>query len=907
MKKIISLLCAATIGVSACIAVSATHTGIQNTDELEKARVMQLLEIMNGDENGNLNLDNTVTRAEFVKMIVSASPYKSSAGKSSAVSMFPDVTSGHWAAGYISAAINGGLLTGYLDGTFRPENNVTLEEAVVVILKLLGYTASDFQGTYPEAQLAKYEEIDLDTSISAKRGDILTRRECMKLIYNALCTKTKQGSYYCTTLGYSLDGDNTIDYLSLLTSDMTGPFVNTQNGVWQTKATFADNANTVLYRDGKAVNADQIDTYDVYYYSDKIKTVWFYSDKVFGRIDGIAPNLETPQSVIIGNATYSLTPTAAKRVTAGGEVAEDDYVMLLCDKDGKIADIIPADAETYNRYSDKDADLLAEVNKTVSDPIVVSDLTAYKSEIPFDIAKAEILFDGERITSSQIKLYDVLYYSVPFNTVWVFRDVKNGVCTAVSPSRESPTAVVVGGKSYALSTDTARYKFSNYGLLKADMLVTLLLGKDGSVVDALPAGLEVIGDGEDMVSYGEVVASGLKGPYVANANGKLSSDTAINLDTAIVYRGGKLSSIKDIKQYDVYYYSKILNTVWLYSDTASGYVEAISPNKMSPNAITLSGKTYSLGTVSAQFEFSALGSFDIGDRVTLLLGKDGEAAGVVKAGTVETGVVYGVVLSSGEQTYADADGKKYVSDTVTVYTTSGDVYTYQTGGSFDAGKPVKVVVGENKVNISGLSSPKSVSSALKYTDAVKNGKFASDVEIIEYFNESIYGKVVASRISGGDMWYNDIMYCELNENGEITKLILDNYTGDLVEYGLLTEVDGSYYKYIIDDVEKSYSSGDVKFTVSEGAAYFAMNGQNIVKIGSIKANIEIATVVGNKAYTAKNAEYTIDDNARVYVRQGTDYKVYDTDILKTNNYSTVIGYYDKAPEYGGKIRVIVAY
>lgn len=244
---------------------------------------------------------------------------------------------------------------------------------------------------------------------------------------------------------------------------------------------------------------------------------------------------------------------------------------------------------------------------------------------------------------------------------------------------------------------------------------------------------------------------------------------------------------------------------------------------------------------------------------------------------------------------------------MTVYSTDGSVYTYQTNGSFDAGKPVKVVVGEDKVNITGLSSPKSVSSALKYTDAVKNGSFASDARIIEYFNESIYGEVLASRISGSNMWWSDIIYCELNDAGEIKHLILDNYTGDLVEYGLLTEVDGSYYEYIIDDYERSYNSGDVKYTVSEGAAYFAMNGQNIVKIGSIKPNIEIAAINGNYAYTSKNAEYMIDDNARVYVRVSGEYKVYDLDYLKTNSYSTVIGYYDKAPEYGGKIRVIVAY
>ena len=219
-----------------------------------------------------------------------------------------------------------------------------------------------------------------------------------------------------------------------------------------------------------------------------------------------------------------------------------------------------------------------------------------------------------------------------------------------------------------------------------------------------------------------------------------------------------------------------------------------------------------------------------------------------------------------------------------------------------------VVVGENGVNVTGLSSPKSQSYAVNAADAVKNGKFADNAQIIEYYDESVYGKVLESRIAGRDIWYTDIIYYKLNEDGEIEILILDNYTGDLVEYGLLTEVNGSYYEYIIDGAVKSYSSGDTRFTVRKGAAYFAMSGDRIKKIGNITTETDIAVINRNKAYSSKNEGYEIADDVKVYMYDYTDYeyKLSDLDELVSSDYSEITGYYDKAVSAGGKIRVITA-
>ena len=94
----------------------------------EAGQVLSALDIMVGDQNGDLNLGATVTRAEFTKMVIAASPYRDSAGEAASVSPYPDVPRTHWAAPYVQAAASAGYVSGYLDGTFHPSANITLAE-----------------------------------------------------------------------------------------------------------------------------------------------------------------------------------------------------------------------------------------------------------------------------------------------------------------------------------------------------------------------------------------------------------------------------------------------------------------------------------------------------------------------------------------------------------------------------------------------------------------------------------------------------------------------------------------------------------------------------------------------------------------------------------------------------------
>ncbi len=87
-----------------------------------------------GDTNGNFNPANPITRAEFVTI---ANKFIGSDVTVPETNQFTDI-SGHWAEKAILAAANGAYwISGYSDGTFRPNAYITRAEAMTIINKML--------------------------------------------------------------------------------------------------------------------------------------------------------------------------------------------------------------------------------------------------------------------------------------------------------------------------------------------------------------------------------------------------------------------------------------------------------------------------------------------------------------------------------------------------------------------------------------------------------------------------------------------------------------------------------------------------------------------------------------------------------------------------------------------------
>lgn len=93
--------------------------------------------ILEGDLNGKFNPKSKVTRAQLATILVRFDSVQSTSGVT-----FNDV-SGHWAKDSIETAANKDWVNGYNDGSFKPDNSVTRAEAMKMINKAMGYSATE--------------------------------------------------------------------------------------------------------------------------------------------------------------------------------------------------------------------------------------------------------------------------------------------------------------------------------------------------------------------------------------------------------------------------------------------------------------------------------------------------------------------------------------------------------------------------------------------------------------------------------------------------------------------------------------------------------------------------------------------------------------------------------------------
>ena len=168
-KHFISAALALCLTLSLCVGAQAAGSGA-------KQEALQALGILTAGDS----LTSPVTRAQFAQMLVAASPYQDGA-EGYGSSLFKDLKGDHWASGYVRIAIEQGWMTGYVDGSFRPDQAISLEEGCAALLRALGYDPTALKGAYPAAQLSRANALGLLDGVSARQGGALTRQDCVDL------------------------------------------------------------------------------------------------------------------------------------------------------------------------------------------------------------------------------------------------------------------------------------------------------------------------------------------------------------------------------------------------------------------------------------------------------------------------------------------------------------------------------------------------------------------------------------------------------------------------------------------------------------------------------------------------------------------------------------------------------
>lgn len=155
LKKMTAVFIAAAMMIGAGAAVPATAETTYTDYVVENEAIFaDNFGLMQGYEDGTFRPNNPITRAEFTASLVRASEVAYPDTKSASIN-FSDLDKSDWAYDTVAKAVSLGFVSGYEDGTFHPYDNVTYEQAVTMIFNLLGYKpVAELYGGYPHAYIS---------------------------------------------------------------------------------------------------------------------------------------------------------------------------------------------------------------------------------------------------------------------------------------------------------------------------------------------------------------------------------------------------------------------------------------------------------------------------------------------------------------------------------------------------------------------------------------------------------------------------------------------------------------------------------------------------------------------------------------------------------------------------------
>ncbi len=413
----------------------ALSPDIADTKYAEAAELLGALGIMVGDaESGAFRPDDPILRSEMSKVAVYSIGLEDVVKSSNGTTKFPDVPSDHWATGAINVADQQGLVIGDTEGTFRPDDNVTFEEAVTIIVRALGYEpAAQDKGGFPTGYMyiassnQLLRGIDAVSTQPAKRGDIA------QLVFNAMTVNLMEQVGYGSSATYEVV-DKTLLYDRLNVEKAYGQITGTDETTLTGGAATSDNRIIIDNQNYLAgdTNAAQYLGYNVLYYAriDKTsdeKTLILVSEQPNKNnsitltstdiVDVTGDNQRTIEywgnrdvdrktktATIKADATYIYNGKYKATVTNDElKPASGNMVLLDTDVNG-VYDIV-----FVNHFTNLVVDTISEVTGRVTDKYL-------NGSIVFDEnngnVKYSIIKDGQRIGLTDLKEWNVISYTI---------------------------------------------------------------------------------------------------------------------------------------------------------------------------------------------------------------------------------------------------------------------------------------------------------------------------------------------------------------------------------------------------------------------------------------------------------------------------------------------------------------
>ena len=426
LKRALSLgLTAAMISglmVMGSSAASSSYTDVADTDNVEAIEVLKAVGIMVGDESGDFNPDQKVTRNEMAVVMSNLMAYNVATYKDT--SPFTDVPS--WAEPYVAACWTNGITAGTSATTYGGSENVTTAQAALMLLKALGYFqySSDFGSDWQLATVSQGNKIDLFDDVDSGVREAMTRNDLAQLVLNTL----ESGTVEAEKTGQDISvGDITI------TSGVTYKYVTSGRDYATAINDKLDTNNDGSYSSGaivelgeKLYQGDLTKKSDAYDDFGRPAVVWEYQTKEIGTFAEKADYTFT--SKVTSKALYDRVGKTAVdnykwSVSVNGESVEYDGDKLSrnrSDNDscflGKAGVALPSSTDTYTGNgviteifvdgTDKTVDV-AVINQYAAKVLKVDkdDGTITLSDVNSGPASSSDEFDSTQFAEDDVVIY----------------------------------------------------------------------------------------------------------------------------------------------------------------------------------------------------------------------------------------------------------------------------------------------------------------------------------------------------------------------------------------------------------------------------------------------------------------------------------------------------------------------
>ncbi len=527
-KRIVSLLLVAALMIG-FLPGALAFGDVTDTQMAARLELLQGFGVINGYPDGSFRPQNTITRAEFTKMIVTLLGGDKASEPFGAYTRFGDVPSTSWAARYINYAARSkedgglGLIKGYTDGSFRPENNINYAESVTILLRALGFTDADVGYTWPKNFIDKAASSGLSANVSRGQGENITRADAANLFYNALFIERKDG----TKLVDSMYGE-TISSALILSVDAEGVRIAERpddlftNAAGLTSADVGTRKKLTLNEDGSSImyaedaKMQTSEKQDAFIYSTRTEDGLCYvsldgvsevlclaaiDDGWVARsatltIDNISGAIVKAELLESRNRTIAFAYYAGDRVTAvDGEVftvpaATPTYTVEKGEMSAATAFSSVRDNLSYGDTLEfaigADGTVKHVVARTGEAKVAVVEPGLSETQLRAALGApkdAAIYKNGAETSFSALSEYDVAQYAPGGKVINVGSFRMSGAYTYAVPNSAAPEKITVFGNTLTLAP-CAQESVSQFKPLSR---MTLLFSPDGRVAGALEA------------------------------------------------------------------------------------------------------------------------------------------------------------------------------------------------------------------------------------------------------------------------------------------------------------------------------------------------------------------------------------------------------------------------------------